>query len=215
MKHALIIGHPNPKSFTHSVAAAYADAVRRLGHEVLVRDLYAMGFNPCLGQAEVPTPQGYEPGEDVKAERALIASVNVFAYFYPLWFNAPPAIVKGYADRVFGMGFGYSPFQHGGNQPLLTGRKMVCFSSSGAPKQWLVKEGAWAALRNLFDQHLAEVCGFTLLDHVHLGGVYPGMSEHLVTEHFRTVRGAVDRLLGKPGQGDLSDGEDRTGIRLA
>ena len=132
MKHAVITAHPNPDSLTLSVARTYCEAVTAKGHEALLRDLYDMDFDPRLKASEIPSPKGFMPADDVKAERALIKDADVFAFVYPFWINAPPAIFKGYLDRIFGMGFAYGPGGDG-NQPLLAGRKMISFTSSGAP----------------------------------------------------------------------------------
>jgi NAD(P)H dehydrogenase (quinone) len=193
MKHAVIAAHPKPASFTMSVAKAYCEAVGKAGHDVLLRDLYRMNFAPCLEAGEVPGTAGIAPGSDVVCERQLLADVNVFAFVYPLWMNAQPAMMKGYIDRVFGMGFAYGPSQ-GGNQPLLKGRKMISFTSSGAPTNWVVKSGAWSAVQKLFDEHFADVCGLKLLDHVHFGGIVPGIRADVVEAHLARVRDAVGLL---------------------
>ena len=179
MKHAIILGHPSPVSFTATMAKAYEKAVKGLGHAVVVRDLYRIGFNPCLAADEVPLPGGFAPHDDVKAERTLLRDVDVFAFFYPVWFNAPPAMIKGYIDRVFGMGFGYG-MGEGGNAPLLQGRRLISVTSSGAPKSWMVETGAWDAMRKLFDEHFAAVCGLTVLDHVHFGAIVPNITKDAV-----------------------------------
>src|SRR4249920_388786 len=107
MKHAVIVAHPKVQSFTMSVANAYCEAAAGKGHDVLLRDLYRMNFAPCLGAEEIPVPGGFAPGGDVLQERNLLADVNVFTFVYPFWMNAQPAMLKGYIDRVFGMGFAY------------------------------------------------------------------------------------------------------------
>jgi NAD(P)H dehydrogenase (quinone) len=194
MKHAVVVAHPSQNSFNLSVAYAYCEAARRLGHTPVLRDLYRMGFDPCLRDGEIPRPGGFKPGDDVLAERAIVADADVFAFIYPLWFNAPPAMLKGYIERVFGMGFGYGPIQAGGNTPLLKGRQLISFSSSGAPTEWVIKEGAWSAIRNLFDDHVAGVCGLISLDHVHFGGVVPGVRTDVVKERLETVAKTVARF---------------------
>jgi NAD(P)H dehydrogenase (quinone) len=196
MKHALIIAHPNPASFTATMAKAYAEAAAAKGHEVLIRDLYAIGFDPRLGADEIPGPSGFAPHDDVKAERAMLADVGVFAFFYPVWFNAPPAILKGYLDRVFGMGFGYG-MGDGGNAPLLTGGRMISVSSSGAPKSWMVETGAWDAMRKLFDEHVAGVCGLAVIDHLHFGGIVPNITSEAVQSCAEEVAAAVIRCFGR------------------
>jgi NAD(P)H dehydrogenase (quinone) len=196
MKHAIIAAHPNSSGFTMAVARAYCEAVGKAGDDALLRDLYRMNFAPCLEAGEIPKPAGFAPGADVTSERQLLAHAGVFAFVYPLWMNAQPAMMKGYIDRIFGMGFAYGPGK-GGNVPLLKSRKMICFTSSGAPTDWVVGSGAWSAIHKLFDEHFASVCGLELVDHIHFGGIVPGIRADIVTEHLAQVRDAVGRISGK------------------
>jgi NAD(P)H dehydrogenase (quinone) len=207
MKHAVIVSHPNPDSFTMAVARTYCAAVQALGHEAQLRDLYRMGFDPCLKADEIPSPKGFAARPDVQTERALVGDAEVFVFVYPLWFNAPPAMLKGYIDRVLTMGFGYGPVAGGGNQPLLIGRKMISFTSSGAPADWLQKEGGWAAIRALFDGHVANVCGLAVLDHIHFGDVSPILPKVFVEQNLHQVEAVVGRLFS-PVPVDQAQGVD-------
>jgi len=191
MKHAVIVSHPVRESFTLSVAGAYAAAAAALGHQVLSRDLYRMNFDPRLGAAELPLAPGFAPAPDAAAERQLLAGADVFALIYPLWLDTPPAMLKGYLERVFGYGFAYGG--EGGTQPLLTGRRLIVFTSSGAPLSWMEETGAFAALRTLFDDYFAQVCGLTLLEHVHVGGVVPDIRADWVAARLADVRQTVKR----------------------
>jgi NAD(P)H dehydrogenase (quinone) len=179
MKHAIIVAHPNANSFTLTMARAYQTAAERAGETTVLRDLYRLDFDPRLTDAEIPRPGGFAPADDVKAERALIGDADVFALVYPFWFNSPPAMLKGYIDRVFGMGFGFGPGAEG-NEPLLGGCQLVSITSSGAPKDWIVETGAWTAERNLFDEHFARVCGLSVVDHIHFGDIVPGITVEMV-----------------------------------
>src|SRR5579871_316153 len=102
MRHAVVVAHPNQSSFTMSVARSYCEAVGETGGDVLLRDLYRMNFAPCLAAQEIPGAGGFMPGSDVTSERQLLADVDVFAFVYPLWITAQPAMMKGYIGRVFG-----------------------------------------------------------------------------------------------------------------
>lgn len=197
MKHAVVFAHPKLRSLTATVAETYAEAARGLGHEAIVRDLYRMEFDPCLKAGEIPGPEGHQAAPDVQAERKRLADVDVFAFVYPLWFNAPPAILKGYVDRVFSMGFGYEPGA-GGSEPLLGGRRLISFTTSGAPEHWVRDTGALSALHTLFDNHLAGVCGLTVADHVHVGGIVSGLTEEWVETIRGDVRAAVRRHFAEP-----------------
>jgi NAD(P)H dehydrogenase (quinone) len=204
MKHVLILAHPDPHSFNRSVADVYRETAESAGSTVLLRDLYALGFDPLLKNTEIPRPDGFSPGADVVAERRLIADADVFVLIYPLWFYMPPAILVGYLDRVMGMGFGYGAIRSGSNEPLLTGKSLVSITSSGAPTDWVQKEGALQALKTLVDQHFAAVCGLTLLDHIHIGPIFPGSSRVAIERELRALRTRVSNLNGiKAAQGQL------------
>ena len=58
MKHAVIFAHPGAQSFTASVAAAYAQAAESLGHTVILRDLYRIGFDPAFALKAENAPIG-------------------------------------------------------------------------------------------------------------------------------------------------------------
>src|SRR3546814_8709923 len=64
-KHAVILCHPKRDSFNGAVADAYCAAVRDIGHEVCLRDLYRIGFDPVLKDIERPG----DPGLDRKSTR--------------------------------------------------------------------------------------------------------------------------------------------------
>lgn len=188
MKHVIVAAHPRPDSFTLAMAKAYAAEVEAAGDVALLRDLYRMRFDPLLHPGELPDHPGFAPRSDVVEERREIADADVFVLVYPLWFNAAPAMLKGYIDRVFGMGFGYSPHSEGGNHPLLAGRKLVSFSCSGAPQHWVEASGAWNAMLNHFDSHLAAVVGLDVIGHHNLGGIVPGLRADVVQGHLDEVR---------------------------
>ncbi len=128
----------------------------------------------------------------VAEERRLISDAEVFAFVYPFWMNAQPAMMKGYIDRVFAMGFAYGPGRSG-NAPLLKGRKMISFTSSGAPTDWVIETGAFDAVRKLFDEHFAAVCGLEVIDHIHFGAIVPGIRADAVERLLGQVKDAVKR----------------------
>jgi NAD(P)H dehydrogenase (quinone) len=174
MRHAVILSHPDPASLNASVARAYAAAVGACGQPVEIHDLYAEDFDPRLTAKELPWHAPHAVPAAIATERARLTAADVVVFVYPLWFNAPPAMLKGYVERVFGMGFGYGPADLG-TRPLLKGKSLVSISTSGAPNSWVCQTGAMKRLREGFDEHLAAVCGFSVIDHLHLGGVTPGI----------------------------------------
>jgi NAD(P)H dehydrogenase (quinone) len=193
VRHAVILAHPAPSSFNAGVAKIYVDAVRGFGDAADLRDLYAQAFDPCLRADELPWRKDFALHDDVAAERAVIGAAEVIVFVYPLWFNAPPAILKGYVDRVLGMGFAYEAGESDA-RPLLSGKSLVSISTSGAPGAWAQQSGAISRLRAAFDEHVAAVCGLAVLEHLHLGGVTPGIRADAAEALFDQVRAMALRL---------------------
>lgn len=192
---AVIVAHPRKRSFTLAMAVAFADAARGAGCEVAVRDLYRLRFDPRLRAGEIPDHLGAAVRPDVARERGAIAGADIFAFFYPLWFNATPAMMKGYVDRVFGMDFGYSAVHEGGNQPLLGGRKMITFTSSGAPQDWVETSGAWSSMQKHFDEHFAAMTGMEIIGHHNFGSVGHGMRKDTVERCRAEVEDRARRIV--------------------
>src|SRR3546814_2125414 len=44
---------------------------------------------------------------DIKAEQAKLARAELLILQFPIWWFSPPAILKGWFDRVFARGFAY------------------------------------------------------------------------------------------------------------
>lgn len=200
MRHAIILGHPDPSSFNAAVARSYVAAVQDIGHRADLRDLYAQRFQPCLQAGELPWRADFAVPADVAAEREVIAAADVIVLVYPLWFNAPPAIIKGYVERVFGMGFGYRAATPG-TRPLLLGKSLISITTSGAPGAWVDQTGAMERLRKGFDEHVAAVCGLGVLEHLHLGGVTPGIRADAAEAMFDDVRHMARRLFAEVASG--------------
>jgi len=48
MKHLIVYAHPNPESLNHSILDTTVNTLKKNGHEVVVRDLYALEFSTCI-----------------------------------------------------------------------------------------------------------------------------------------------------------------------
>jgi NAD(P)H dehydrogenase (quinone) len=209
VKHAVIVVHPRGRSFTRLMAQTYIEAVEALGHEVLVRDLYSMEFDPRLQADEMPGPEGATPQTEILIERTMLRDVDVFALFYPIWFGSPPAMLKGYIERVFGVGFGYGRIKGGGMEPMLTGRKLISFTSTGSENTWLVNSGSWEAVRKIFNERLTAACGLESLEHVNFGGVDFDTTPAQVEEAVAEVRSVVAEVFADGGAASRSPAPKR------
>ena len=152
--------------------------------------------------AELPNHRGETIPEGVASERRLLRDVDVFAFVYPLWFNAPPAIVKGYIDRVLGLGFGYDLLHDGAREPLLTGRQLIHLTSSSSRNAWLHEQGAFNSCRNLFDDCLGRACGMQVRPHIHSDSISDTTDARWIHTALKTVethlRGYFAPIAGTP-----------------
>src|SRR5262245_14026995 len=106
MQVLVIVAHPDPASFNHALAGAAADEAERLGHRVVLRDLYAERFDPLLGAEEARGGASRDPL--VVEHIALLRAAQALIVVHPNWWGAPPAIAKGWIDRVFALNAAYA-----------------------------------------------------------------------------------------------------------
>ena len=183
VRHLLILGHPDPGSFNHAIAARYAEVARSNYQEVELRDLYAMGFNPLLRNLERPQLRPGVSGPDVRHEIDLIERSAVISFVYPLWFGSPPAIVKGYIDRVFGAAFQLSDLGYERQVGPFVDKTLSLFTSSASTGPWLDEMGIMTSLQQSFGRYLQSIFGFSSAHFFHADSVVDGMSAALAEEH--------------------------------
>jgi NAD(P)H dehydrogenase (quinone) len=173
----VVLAHPDPESFNASVARTYCDTVRDCGQEVIVRDLYAMGFDPVLKDKERPHAGGITLSPDVQSEIDTIRGAEIYTLIYPIWFAMPPAMMKGYIDRVLGAGVTAREIQGRAGEGVLHGRHMLSITSSGTREVWLDEQGQLESLRSLTTRYLLNAFGMRSCEHLHIGGVVEGFSQ--------------------------------------
>lgn len=201
-RHAVILCHPDPASFNHAIAAAYCDTMRAAGQEVVFRDLYALGFDPVLKATERPTNVAASYGQDVLAEVDVIAGCDVFVLVYPIWFGTPPAMLKGYVERVFGAGVQPDALQGRVRTDLLGGKRLLSFSTSAASKIWLDEQGQGQGLNSVFDQYLVHAFGMRSQEHRRFAHIVPGLSERFADQYLHDVAAQAERTCAQIAFGD-------------
>lgn len=80
MNHLIVYAHPRKESFNHAILETAVEGLQQKGHEVVVRDLYAMGFQPALGSSEIIGGIG----EDVVQEQEHLRWADVITFIYPI-----------------------------------------------------------------------------------------------------------------------------------
>jgi len=132
MKISVILAHPNKKSFNHAMAICVIDALNLSGHEVSFHDLYEEGFDPLLTSEELPKDGRLPP--EIALHCSEISDAEGIVIIHPNWWGQPPAILKGWIDRVMRPGVAYE-FLHGDTgegvpHGLLKAKSALVFNTS-------------------------------------------------------------------------------------
>ncbi len=134
---SVILAHPDKGSFNHAIADAAVAALRENGHAVLFHDLYAERFDPLLPAAEIPKDARLDPL--IRRHCDEIARSEGIVIVHPNWWGQPPAVMKGWIDRVIRPGVAYE-FREGDSGEgvpcgLLKAKKAVVFNTSNTPEE--------------------------------------------------------------------------------
>jgi putative NADPH-quinone reductase len=132
VKISVILAHPDEGSFNHAIAHAVVAAIKDNGHHVCFHDLYREHFDPLLLSSEIPR-EALLP-DLVKSHCAEIIAADGIVIIHPNWWGQPPAILKGWVDRVIRPGVAYEFLEgdsgEGIPQGLLKARVVVVFNTS-------------------------------------------------------------------------------------
>lgn len=136
MKVTVILAHPDKKSFNHAIAEAALKALHANGHEVAFHNLYREKFPPILPTREILRDVSLPP--IIRRYCEEISSADGIIIVHPNWWGQPPAILKGWIDRVLRPGVAYT-FAEGDSGDgeligLLKANVVLVFNTSNTPE---------------------------------------------------------------------------------
>ena len=124
MQAHIVVAHPEPTSFNVHLADIARKTLNALGYEVSISDLYKMDFDPCEAAthySDRKTPERFDTQAEQKnasdngtipdviaAEIARMDAADLLILQYPMWWHMPPAMLKGWFDRVLVFGDVYA-----------------------------------------------------------------------------------------------------------
>lgn len=105
-KALVVVSHPDPTSLNHALAKALVVAWESCGVPTRLVDLHAIGFDPVMGMEEA---RGTATENSVVKEHiTLLTESRLIGIVHPNCWGAPPAMMKGWMDRVFAPGAAYA-----------------------------------------------------------------------------------------------------------
>lgn len=182
MKFLCVLAHPEPASFTASLAHYGMRALEEEGHVVDVADLYAMQFDPVSDRRNFMEPfdptrfdqqaeerfasanAGFSP--DLQREMDRLSSCDVLVLQFPIWWLGMPAIMKGWIDRVFAIGRTYG----GGrwfDRGMMGGKKAMLAVTIGGTKEAYSNDGIYGPALDVLrpiNHGILAFCGFEVVE---------------------------------------------------
>ena len=140
MQIVVVLAHPNPDGFTHTVAERACAGLLAAGHKVHLLDLYALEFRAAMSLQEHVAYHGDQPASDpmVVEHGELVRNAGALVFVYPTWWSSMPAIMKGWLERVMVPGVAFVFNTEGKVRPGLTNvRRIVGISTYGSPRAYV------------------------------------------------------------------------------
>ncbi len=204
MKISVILAHPDRGSFNHAIAQTVVERLEKNGHRVFFHDLYGEGFDPLLTGNEIP--------EDAPLPRVIrqhceeIGQAGGIIVVHPNWWGQPPAILKGWVDRVIRPGIAYEFLEgdsgEGIPRGLLRARAAIVINTSNTEPER--ERGVFGdPLETIWKNCVFGLCGVRIF-HRRTFGIVITSTQAQRTRWLDEVRKLIDSI--------FPAGEDREGV---
>lgn len=192
MKNLIIYVNPEKESFSHEIMEFVKEYSLKKGHEVEIRDLYKIDFNPVLNLEEIQSLDRGEVLPDVKREQEYLQWAEVITFIYPIWWEIP-AMMKGYFDRVFSYKYAYI-LEDDEPKGLLPPKKVFKFTPMGTPREVYEKNGLRKAYEKAIDSGIIQSTGLKIVDSILFGG-NPRDHKKLRDKYLKEIEESLSKVL--------------------
>jgi len=172
MKVSIILGHQHQGSFNHAIANTAQETLEAAGHTVFFHDLYAEHFDAILPHEEIVGPV---TDRLVQQHLDEIAAADGIVIVHPNWWAMPPAILKGWIDRVLRQGVAYK-FENGEPKGLLKAQAALVFTTSNTPTE-MERELFGDPLENLWTTCILRYVGIQSVERTNYASVIMSQPE--------------------------------------
>ena len=130
----IVLCHPRKESFNHATAERVRRTLLASGYDAGWHDLYRDEFDPVLREEELRSRFSFD--ENVQRYWQELERSEGLVIVHPDWWGQPPALLKGWVDRVFRPGIAYEhegeEFADKQRRGLLAGKKGLVLCTTDA-----------------------------------------------------------------------------------
>lgn len=180
----IVFAHPSHNSYNSSILRKVIDGLEENRHEIQVNDLYAMRFDPVMTEEEVYSQ--YTP-DIISQEQAKVLWADTLFFIFPIWWWGPPAILKGWLERVLCLDFAFRyDIRHVGFVGTLQDRKAVVISTgSSDPSHYSVN---WqTASHKDYVRDILVTTGLTIIRQMDFYNIHQYRAQSELSEYLRDV----------------------------
>ena len=180
----IIFAHPSQQSYNSSILRTSIEGLSEGEHEVQIDDLYAQRFDPAMTEDELY--QRYTP-DSILQEQAKVIWADTLFFIFPVWWWSPPAILKGWLERVLCLHFAFKyDIKQNGYVGTLQDREAVIISTgSSDPSSYPV---AWqAAAHTSYVGDILAVSGIPVVKQMNLDSIHQYRDHFDLAQHLQSV----------------------------
>jgi len=200
VKALVIVSHPSPDSFNHALADVVCETWASLGCDVVFHDLYREQFQPLLTADEARGADTLDPL--VLQHIGQLRESDLLGVVHPNCWGAPPAMMKGWIDRVFAPEAAYT-FAKGedqGDEPigLLKARAALVLNTGNTVLE-REHDHFGDPLDRIWRRCILDFCGVREVQRALFGVVATSTSEQRATwlQQARTMAGQTHSLAAR------------------
>ncbi|PUV25396.1 NAD(P)H-dependent oxidoreductase [Sphingobacterium athyrii] len=147
----IVYCHPSERSYTFEIFNHLKTLLSAQNWNIEVSDLYANNFQSNM-TAEEYLREGLSQtllpiSKDVLEEHRKIGNADCIIFLYPVWWSDCPAMMKGWFDRVYAVGYAY------GQKPDLPKMKTINYGlvicTAGHPNNFLEEIGIAQSMQHI------------------------------------------------------------------
>ena len=164
----IIFAHPSHQSYNFGILQKIIEGLGEQGHEIQVDDLYAQRFDPVMTEEELRK----QIPDTILREQKKVAWADTLFFIFPVWWWSPPAILKGWLERVLCLDFAFTyDIKRNGYVGTLEGRRAVIISTGSSdpgsyPIDWQ------AASHTSYVGDILAISGVEVIKQIHLHNIH-------------------------------------------